>query len=71
MASIGVLYVCSEMQREGYEDILNNMKESVIMLQNKTGTIMFANKAAKRLNTHLKEELDITLYEDLPNFSIY
>ena len=70
-ASIGLLYVCSEMQREGTEDILNNMKESVIILQNQTGTIMFANAAAKRLNTHLKEELGATLYEDVENFSIY
>ena len=70
-ASIGLLYINSEMQREGNEDILNNMKESVIILQKHTGTVMFANTAAKRLNTHLKKELGTTLYEDVKNFSIY
>ena len=74
ITSVGLLFVSSEMTREGNEDILNNLKESVILAETGTGKIVFANTSAKRLNKHLVEELSVSLYDqgaDGPDFSIF
>ena len=63
ITSVGLLFVSSEILREGNEDILNNLKESVILAEKDTGKIVFANSSAKRLNKQLMEELNISLYE--------
>ena len=63
ITSVGLLFVSSEMTREGNEDILNNLKESVILAEQGTGKIVFANTSAKRLNKHLVEELSVSLYD--------
>ena len=50
ITSVGLLFVWAELMRGGNEQILNNLKESVVLFEQKTGTIMFANTAARRLN---------------------
>ena len=64
ITSVGLLFVSSEISREGNEDILNNLKESVILADTETGRILFENAAAKRLNKHLMTELNISLFEN-------
>ena len=63
ITSVGLLFVWAELMRGGNEQILNNLKESVVLVEQKTGTIMFANTAARRLNQFLAEEFNISLYD--------
>lgn len=46
--SMGMLFVEADILRTGNEQLLNNLKEGVIIMDQKTGMVKFANTAAKK-----------------------
>ncbi len=61
ITSVGLLYVNADMMRKSHEKILSNLKEGVVTVDKNTGRVMFANKAAKRLNKYLTEPLAMSI----------
>ena len=43
---IGLLFVDAVILREGNEQLLNDLKEGVIIMDEATGLVLFVNKAA-------------------------
>ena len=43
---IGLLFVDAEILRAGDEQLLNDLKEGVIIMDEETGLVLFVNKAA-------------------------
>lgn len=48
MTQVGLKFVESETLRVGNEGILNNLNEGVVILQDKSYKVLFANKAAEK-----------------------
>ena len=48
MTQVGMIFVNSETVRVGNEEILNNMKEGVVILHEENDQVLFANKAADK-----------------------
>ena len=46
--SVGMLFVEADILRSGNEHLLNNLKEGVIIMDQETGMVKFANTAAKK-----------------------
>ena len=52
--------------RAGFEKLLNNLEESVIIAHRKTGHLLFANTAALRTSEHMIEPIcKMVNYEDM------
>ena len=61
---IGYKYLEAEISRESKEQLLNNLKEGVLILDEKTAAIRFKNGAVGRINRRLKDASDFSLVED-------
>jgi len=49
MNIIGFLFIETEILRVGDEQLLNDLKEGVIILDHESGYVLFVNQAAKNL----------------------
>ena len=47
---VGLLFVKAEILRAGDEQLLNDLKEGVIIMDEESGLVLFVNKAAKKFN---------------------
>ena len=47
ITKVGMIFVEAEIVRVGNDQILNNMKEGVVILHEKTENVLFVNNAAK------------------------
>ena len=63
MNTIGLIVVKNTLVEQGYEILLNNLKEGVVIANKDTGIVMFANQSAKKLNDFLAEQRAGSLYE--------
>ena len=61
---IGFKYLEAEISRESNEQILNNLKEGVLIVDEATAAIRFKNGAVGRINRRLKDASDFSLIED-------
>ena len=61
--TIGLIVVKNALVEHGYEMLLNNLKEGVVIANKDTGIVMFANQSAKKLNDFLAEQRAGSLYE--------
>ena len=53
MTWVGLIFVKSETVRIGNEQVLENFKEGVIMIESETKTVLFANESAKKFEIKL------------------
>ena len=58
---VGLLFVKAEILRTGNEQLLNNLKEGVIIIDKENGVVMFLNRAAKKFNIHLNKALGMRI----------
>ena len=47
---VGLLFVEAEILRAGDAQLLNDLKEGVIIMDQESGLVLFVNKAAKKFN---------------------
>ena len=54
----------ADILRTGNEQLLNNLKEGVIIMDQESGMVMFLNTAAKRFNIRMNKFLSISLVKE-------
>ena len=55
---VGLLFVKAEILRAGDEQLLNDLKEGVIIMDEDSGLVLFVNKAAKKFNFTKNENIN-------------
>ena len=55
---VGLLFVKAEILRAGDEQLLNDLKEGVIIMDEESGLVLFVNKAAKKFNFKKNENIN-------------
>ena len=61
---IGYNYLQAELQSKSNESILNNLKEGVLIIDEKTSEIQFKNNASIKINRNLLKDTDYCLFEE-------
>lgn len=61
---LGLLYVEAEILRRGNNELLNEMREGIIIMNKESGMVLFVNKAAKALKIQEKKEFSLSLIDD-------
>ena len=57
---IGFTYLASELPRESNEELLNNLKEAVFILDEQSSAVLFQNMAAKRTDKRLQHQCNFS-----------
>ena len=57
---LGLLFVKAEILRGGNVNLLNEMREGIIIMDQETGVVLFVNKAAKALNIRESAEFSMS-----------
>ena len=60
----GFMYTEAEILRKGNEQLLNNLKEGVVIVEEKSGLVTFVNEAAGHFGVRLNKGLRISLGKD-------
>jgi len=58
------MYAEAEILRKGNEQLLNNLKEGVVIIEEASGLVTFVNEAAKRFKIKLNKDFSIELGKD-------
>jgi len=57
---VGMLYVETEILRTGNEQLLNDLKEGVIIMDKESSMVMFVNNAAKRFKIRKDKNISMS-----------
>jgi len=58
------MYTEAEILRKGNEQLLNNLKEGVVIIEENSGLVTFLNEAAERLKIEMNQDFSIALGKD-------
>ena len=61
---LGLLYVEAEILRRGNKELLDEMREGIIIMNKESGMVLFVNKAARAQKIQEKAELSLRLLDD-------
>ena len=64
---VGFIFVKAETVRIGNEQVLENFKEGVIMIEPSTKSVLFANESAKNFDIRLGDSFGMRLEEERQN----
>lgn len=59
--AVGLIFVEADILRSGNEQLLNNLKEGVIIMDQESGFVHFVNKAAKRFSIRKNRYLGVSM----------
>ena len=60
----GSIFVASELPRQGNDELLNGLKEGILILEEDSSIIKFQNQAALRLITEYSDNLSISVVDE-------
>ena len=60
---IGLLYVKYKVTIQGFDTLLNNFKEALVIAHQTTGKLLFLNRSAQKFNNYLEEQQGGSIYE--------
>jgi len=61
---LGLLYVEAEILRRGNKELLDEMREGIIIMNKESGMVLFVNKAARAQKIREKAEFSLSLMDD-------
>ena len=61
---VGSIFVAAELPRLGNDQLLNGLKEGVLIIEEDSNEIKFMNKSAKRLMTEFSNNFNISMQNE-------